>query len=283
MFMRLDSASPESRNSPYSCYPGFADRQWRECRKIVCSGGRRGTRPPGRSEGMLAVTLRCKAQPQLASLPPRVETIDTRSPEVAPLWAELRERGSALGLDGAYFLIVPSFEPGGARVAAAASARIRPLLETYRAGRNPEINVAILSGFAGSEPDVWRPDVLLAELPLPFAVPGRPGWSGWPKPGAFASTTASTSRCSRRAGGGDFSRSTRPRARSPRRSCERSMRPRSASIAPMCGPGRSSRRRLTELEAGALRWSPRGSAARRPSTLSGYPRRRRRRRSSGRG
>jgi DNA-binding CsgD family transcriptional regulator len=110
----------------------------------------------------------CGARLQLATLPPRVETIDTCSPEVAPLWAELRERGSALGLDGAYFLIVPSFEPGGARVAAAASARIRPLLETYRAGRNPEINVAIRSGFAGSEPGVWRPDALLAELPLPL-------------------------------------------------------------------------------------------------------------------
>ncbi len=121
--------------------------------------------PIGRDAGG---TLRCRAQPQLASLPPRVETIDTRSPEVAPLWAELSERGSALGLDGAYFLIVPSFEPGGARVAAAASARIRPLLETYRAGRNPEINVAIRSGFAGSEPNVWRPDALMAELPLPL-------------------------------------------------------------------------------------------------------------------
>ena len=111
---------------------------------------------------------RCGARLQLANLPPRVETIDTRSPEVAPLWAELRERAGALGLDGAYFLIVPSFETGGARVAAAASARIRPLLDTYRAGRNPEVNVAIRFGFAGSEPGVWRPDLLLAALPLPL-------------------------------------------------------------------------------------------------------------------
>jgi DNA-binding CsgD family transcriptional regulator len=41
-------------------------------------------------------------------------------------------------------------------------------LDTYRVGRNPEIDVAIRSGFAGSEPAIWRPDRLLAELPLPL-------------------------------------------------------------------------------------------------------------------
>ena len=84
------------------------------------------------------------------------------------MWAELRECASALGLEGAYFLLVPSFEPGGARVAAAASARIRPLMETFSAGRNPEVAVAIRSGFSGSEPGVWRPEALMADLPLPL-------------------------------------------------------------------------------------------------------------------
>ena len=114
------------------------------------------------------VSLPSRTRLQLVSLPPRVEMIDTGNPEVAPLWAELRECASALGLEGAYFLLVPSFEPGGARVAAAASARIRPLMETFSAGRNPEVAVAIRSGFSGSEPGVWRPEALMADLPLPL-------------------------------------------------------------------------------------------------------------------
>jgi DNA-binding CsgD family transcriptional regulator len=84
------------------------------------------------------------------------------------MWAELRECASALGLEGAYFLLVPSFEPGGARVAATASARIRPLMDTFSAGRNPEVAVAIRNGFSGSEPVVWRPEALMADLPLPL-------------------------------------------------------------------------------------------------------------------
>ena len=217
---------------------------------------------------------------QLVSLPPRVEMIDTRSPEVAPLWAELRESASALGLEGAYFLIVPSFEPGGARVAAAASARIRPLLETFGAGRNPEVDVAIRSGFSGSEPGVWRPDALLAELPLPLRRPGRRGWSGRPRPGASASTTASTCRCSRPAGGAGSSRSTHPQGpitpafmRAVQKPTERFHR------AYVRTRPQARRAQLTELEAGALRLVAEGQVLqegrRRPRRQS--PRRRRRR------
>ena len=57
-FMGLDSASPEGRNSRYSCYPRFADGQWREfkkaghcCRQIL---------PRGRGPSMTVVVSRCR-------------------------------------------------------------------------------------------------------------------------------------------------------------------------------------------------------------------------------
>lgn len=104
----------------------------------------------------------------LVNLPRRIEMIDTCGPDVAPLWAELREHISALGLHGAYFLLVPSFELGGARLAGAASGRIRPLMDTYRALGNPAVGVAIRAGFSALEPRIWRPEALMAELPLPL-------------------------------------------------------------------------------------------------------------------
>lgn len=120
---------------------------------------------PERCDNIIGVPPPSRPRLQLVKLPPRVELIDTLSPEVGPLWAELRERACSLGLQGAYFLVVPSFEHGGARVAAAASARIRPLLDAFSAGGSPEVDVAIRSGFHASEPDVWRPEVLMADLP----------------------------------------------------------------------------------------------------------------------
>jgi DNA-binding CsgD family transcriptional regulator len=101
--------------------------------------------------------------------------IDTACPAVAPLCAELDERAGALGVEGAYFLMVPSFEPGGARILAAASLRVRPLLEAYHAGMQPEVSMVIRSGFSRSEPELWCPDTLLAGMPSSLRT-ARQAW-----------------------------------------------------------------------------------------------------------
>lgn len=136
-----------------------------ESRTLLSGNPAARTRPSNDCGG---ISLPSRTRLQLVSLPPRVEMIDTGNSEVAPLWDELRECANTLGLEGAYFLLVPSFEPGGARLAATASARIRPLMDTFSAGRNPEVAVAIRNGFSGSDPVVWRPEALMADLPLPL-------------------------------------------------------------------------------------------------------------------
>lgn len=104
----------------------------------------------------------------MVDLPTRLELIDKCRPDVLPLCAEFCARAEALGIDPAYFLLVPSFEPGGACMAAAACARMQPLLNACKAKLQPEVSVAIRHGLSAPEPRPWRPHAFLAELPPPL-------------------------------------------------------------------------------------------------------------------
>ena len=142
-------------------------------------------------------------------LPSRVETIDTTSPNVASWCAQLCERAEAAGVEVAYFLMVPSFEPGGARLAAAATPRVQLMVDACKTLR-PEVSAAIGRGFSVAEPTLWRPDILSAGMP-PALRRARQAWIAWAAEAwGSRSTTASMCRCSALAVGAASSRSARP-------------------------------------------------------------------------